>query len=74
LVWGYFGVAFLASFIGAMALPEWMLNVSPFHFVPQPQPFEQFELALAPLAALTAIAAALTATGFVSYSRRDVTM
>ena len=72
LVWGYFGVVAFASFVGNLALPEWILNITPFHFIPQPEPFAEFVIDFPPLIILTVIAAALTTAGFVFYSKRDV--
>ena len=70
-VWGYFGVVCFTSFVGSLVLPEWLLKVSPLHFIPQPQPFEQFTLDFTPLIVLTVIAAVLTAAGFIFYTKRD---
>jgi ABC-2 type transport system permease protein len=45
------------------------MGISPMTHIPQ-MPLEEFTII--PLIALTAIAAALTAIGFVTYSKRDV--
>ena len=71
VAWGGFGLVFFTSFVGGLALPEWMLNISPLHHIPQPQPFMEFTMDYTPLIILTAIAAILTAIGFVFYSKRD---
>ena len=69
LVWGFYGFAAFASFIGGMLdLPEWLSSISPLHHVPR-LPLEDF--AIAPLVVLTAAAALLTVAGFVFYNRRD---
>ena len=71
VAWAYFGVVFFTSFVGGMVLPEWMLNISPMHHIPGPQPFERYTLDFPPLIVLTAIAMALTTAGFIFYSKRD---
>ncbi|MCL2125034.1 MAG: hypothetical protein FWH33_03475 [Oscillospiraceae bacterium] len=71
IAWGYFGAVFFVSFIGAMALPDWALNISPLHHIPMPEPFEHFTLSFPPLIILTVIAAVLTAMGVYFYSKRD---
>ena len=72
VTWGCFGVVFFTSFVGGMALPEWMLNISPLHHISVPQPFQEFTMDFAPLIILTAIAAVLTAIGLISYKKRDI--
>ena len=68
-VWGYFGFVVFTSFIGrALSLPEWLSRLSPLHHVPL-LPLE--ELAIPPLVTLTAVAAALTAAGFIGFQKRD---
>jgi len=74
VVWGYFGVACFTSFIGGLVLPKWLMKISPFYFIPQPQPFEVFTPEFAPLVMLTVIAALLTAMGVIFYKNRDVAM
>ncbi|MDR0325667.1 MAG: ABC transporter permease [Oscillospiraceae bacterium] len=70
-IWGYYGLSFFLVFIGRLPglLPEWAQNITPFAFIPQ-LPME--EITLAPLAVLTALAAVLTAAGFIFYRRRDM--
>jgi len=70
-IWGYYGFVCFVSFVGGMPdlLPEWLLALSPMHYIAR-LPLE--EINYVPLAILTAIAAALTAMGFLGYRRRDV--
>jgi ABC-2 type transport system permease protein len=49
--------------------PAWLMDLSPFEHVPA---VPATALAAGPLLALTAIAIALTGTGLVAFSRRDV--
>ncbi len=52
-----------------LELPQWAIDASPFAHVP---PLPGTELGAAPLLSLTAIAAALTATGLLAINRRDI--
>ena len=61
--------ALLAFFGQLLGLPQLVLDLSPFQHVP-PVPARDVELA--PLLALTAVAAALLAAGFAGLRRRDV--
>lgn len=61
-----FVVGMLADLLG---LPAWVVDLSPFEHVPL-MPAAGFSLG--PLAALTALAAALTAAGLSGLSRRDI--
>jgi len=72
ILWGYFGVVAFTSFVGRLVLPEWVMNLSPFHFVSQPEPLKAYVPEVAPLVVLTVVAAALTTGGFFFYSKRDV--
>ena len=68
--WVFFGYVFFMVMLGrAMNLPAFADWIVPFAHIPQ-LPVD--EIAFAPLLVLTLIAAALTAAGFVFYSRRDV--
>jgi ABC-2 type transport system permease protein len=68
-IWGYFAFAFFMVLLGRMeVLPEFVNYLSPFHYIPQ-LPME--EIKIAPLAVLTAIAAALGTVGLWAYGRRD---
>jgi ABC-2 type transport system permease protein len=71
-VWGYFGVVTFTSFVGRLVLPEWMMNITPLHFVSQPEPFQEFVIDFTPLIVMAAIAAALTTAGVIFYRKRDV--
>ncbi|MCL2409199.1 MAG: ABC transporter permease [Oscillospiraceae bacterium] len=69
-VWAYFGFSFFTAFMGRMLnLPEWLGRLSPFGYIPQ-LPIDEVRLGV--LLTLVAVAAALTALGFVFYKRRDV--
>jgi ABC-2 type transport system permease protein len=69
-VWGFLGACFLLLYLGPLlALPDWVMDVSPFSHVPL---LPAADLSVAPLIVLTAIAAALTALGLIGFRRRDV--
>jgi len=59
-------VGFLGPVLG---LPPWVNDLSPFQHVPE---LPGGDLALAPLVALSALAAGLTAVGLVGLRRRDI--
>ncbi len=68
--WAYLGYAFIILYIGSvMKLPEWLGKLSPFGYIPR-LPMDEFNVWSA--AALTAIALAMFALGFVGYRRRDM--
>jgi ABC-2 type transport system permease protein len=68
--WGVLGACFLLAFLGPLlSLPDWVMDLSPFTHVPL---LPAADLTIAPLAVLTAVAAALTAIGLVGFRRRDV--
>jgi ABC-2 type transport system permease protein len=71
LLWGFYGVLFIVTLMGRIpnVLPEWFVKISPFSHIPQ-LPVD--EVNYLTLAVLTAIAAALTASGFIFYRRRDM--
>lgn len=70
VTWFALAAAMVMSQLGALfELPEWLLDVSPFSHVPQ-VPAEAFTLG--PVLALTAVAVALGAAGFVAFRRRDL--
>jgi ABC-2 type transport system permease protein len=52
-----------------LGFPEWLLSVSPLHHISNVILGD--DISYAPLIVLTVLAAALTAAGFVSYSKRD---
>jgi ABC-2 type transport system permease protein len=67
--WGALALWFVIGFLGELLdLPGWVVDLSPFQHVPE-MPVEGF--ALAPLAALTAVAAALVAAGVAGFRHRD---
>ncbi|GGH41887.1 exporter of polyketide antibiotics [Microbacterium album] len=69
LAWLLLAFVFIAGMFGALfELPEWVLGISPFHWVP-----ESFGDGVdgAGLAGLTAVAAALFLVGIVGFRRRD---
>ena len=68
--WGLLGVCVLLSILGPLlGLPDWVLDLSPFQHVPQ---VPAADFAAAPLLALSAVAAALTAVGMAAFRRRDL--
>jgi ABC-2 type transport system permease protein len=68
--WGVLGVCFVIGMFGqVLDLPQWASDLSPFEHVPQ---LPAAELALLPLAILTAAAALSTAVGLLGLRRRDV--
>jgi ABC-2 type transport system permease protein len=69
-VWGALAACYLAAFLGPLlGLPDWVMDISPFTHVPL-LPAAGFDVV--PLAALTAVAAALCAVGLVGFRRRNV--
>jgi ABC-2 type transport system permease protein len=70
VTWGALAVCFVIGlFAQLLNLPSWVVDLSPFQHVPA-MPADDF--ALAPLLALTAVAAGLSAVGLVGFRRRDV--
>jgi ABC-2 type transport system permease protein len=68
-IWGYYGFVCFSSFIGeVIGLPGWLLGLAPLAHVSK---VLLVDMEYAPLIAMTAIAAALTAAGLVFYGRRD---
>jgi len=75
LIWGYFGLVSFTSFIGRLVFTgnlEWLMNITPLHFVSQPEPLKDYVINYTPLIVMTGIAAALTIAGFISYRKRDM--
>jgi len=69
-VWAYFAYCFFVDMFGRVGIfPDWIVNTTPFGFVPQ-LPMEQTNWLV--MGVLTAIAAAFTAAGFYFYNRRDI--
>lgn len=68
--WGFLAVCFVIGMFGQLLdLPMWVNDVSPFQHVPQ---LPAADLTIAPLLALTAVAAGLTAAGVAGLRRRDI--
>ena len=68
--WGVLGACALLVVLGPLlGLPQWMLDLSPFEHVPQ---LPAADFSAAPLLALSAVAAALTAVGMLAFRRRDL--
>src|SRR5215207_3223026 len=63
------GFLFLGILGPLLQLPDWTMDLSPFNHVPQ---VPSKELTVAPLIWLTAVAAALIATGLAAFCRRDI--
>lgn len=71
LVWGYYGFVCFVSFIGeVVGFPDWVLGLAPLRHISK---ILLVDIDYVPLVVLTAIAAVLTAAGFVFYRRRDIT-
>ncbi len=69
LTWLYLAYSFFVLYLGGLLkLPEWMINLAPYGFVPQ-LPLE--EMNFAKIALLTAAAVLLMIGGFIGYRRRD---
>lgn len=69
LAWVALGGCFVLWFLGPLLdLPGWLLDASPYENVPA---IPAAPFAAAPLLALTAVAAALTAAGLAGFRRRD---
>lgn len=71
LTWVLVGESVLVGLFGrVLAVPTWVLKLSPFGWLPA-APAER--ITLAPLLGLTLVAAALFAAGLAGFRRRDVT-
>lgn len=71
-VWAWAAMAAAATVTqmgAAMGFPQWMLDVSPLTHTPS---LPAHQLRAAPLAVLSAVAAALVVVGLVGFRRRDV--
>jgi len=70
VAWGALAACLLLLLLGStLRLNQWVLDVSPFTHVPH---LPGGDLAWLPLAALTGIAAVLTAAGLAALRRRDI--
>jgi len=77
LVWMYYGVVALISFMGRLIFTgdlSWVMNITPLHFVSQPEPMKDYVINYTPLAVMTGIAIALTIVGFISFRKRDMAL
>ncbi|MCL2820032.1 MAG: hypothetical protein FWD38_04280 [Oscillospiraceae bacterium] len=75
VIWGYFGLVTFTSFIGRLVFTgnlEWIMNLTPLHFVSQPEPLKDYVVNYPPLFIMTGIAAVLTIIGFIAYRKRDM--
>jgi ABC-2 type transport system permease protein len=73
LIWGYFAYTFIVMFVGRIVnFPEWLVNLTPFAFIPQlPLPHGEGISWLA-LGGLTMLGFALAAAGLWFYRNRDI--
>ena len=68
--WALYGLFLLIGQFGELFnLPQWMIDLSPYGHTPR---LPGGEFSATPVLWLTAIAAALTLTGFVTFRRRDI--
>jgi len=75
LIWGYFGIVTFTSFIGRLVFTgnlSWLMNITPLHFVSQPEPMKDYVINYTPLIIMTAIAALMTAIGIIAFRKRDM--
>lgn len=71
LAWAVLAYAVLVSILGVfLQLPDWAMDLSPFEQIPQAA---VEDVAVAPLAAVTAIAVGLLTVGLVGFRRRNLT-
>jgi len=70
ILWGYFTFTLFFMFFGRMNIfPDWLQKFTPFGYIPQ---LPMDEINYLTMGILTAVAAALTCTGFILYSKRDI--
>ena len=70
-IWGYFGFVFIITFMGELlGLPVWLRGLSPTYHISDVILGDAVNFT--PPVILTAIAAILTAAGFMFYQKRDV--
>jgi ABC-2 type transport system permease protein len=68
--WAFLGYSIFSLFFGrVLDMPEWMVKITPFGYIPV-RPVDDINWLT--MFALTALAAGLTAVGFVSYRKRDM--
>lgn len=70
-IWGYFGFSFFVTFLGRLPdfLPEWVVKLTPFGWIPN---LPTDEISIPTLVLLTGIAIVLILGGLAAYRRRDV--
>lgn len=70
LTWAVAGWSLFCSWFGAiLQLPDWLIEVEPFGYLPR-LPID--EMAWTPVLVETALAAALIVAGFIGYRRRNI--
>jgi len=70
--WAVLAFCLVVGWLGqSLDLPEWTLNLSPFQHTPA---LPADDLTVAPLVALTALAAVLAFVGLASFRRRDLSL
>ncbi|MCP3740741.1 ABC transporter permease [Rossellomorea sp. BNER] len=70
--WAVVVFAFLIIYLGgALQLPEWLMNISPYQHIPR-FPLEDFDWV--PLLSLTGVATVLIVIGWFGFRRRDIEM
>jgi len=70
--WAVLAFCLVVGVLGqSLDLPEWAVNLSPFQHTPA---LPADDLTMAPLLAMTAVAAGLVFIGFASFRRRDLTL
>jgi len=70
--WGVLAFCLVVGVLGqSLDLPEWAMNLSPFQHTPA---LPADDLTMAPLLAMSAVAAGLASIGFASFRRRDLTL
>lgn len=70
VVWLYLGFVFINLYFGELfEFPDWLSNLSAFHYVPE-IPIEDWSWPV--VFGLTSVAALLSVAGFIGYRRRDI--
>ena len=70
IVWVYLMYCFVLELIGRIGIfPDWIMNTTPFGFIPQ-LPFDEINYVV--ISVLIAVSFALSAAGYILYSRRDI--
>ncbi|MFD2132057.1 ABC transporter permease [Pseudogracilibacillus auburnensis] len=70
VIWFYLSYSFVVIYLGALLqLPDWLGNLSPYHYIPE-IPVE--EINLTEMAVLLFITVSLSIIGFIRYNRRDI--